>query len=288
MTTATSRRPAGPPTATATRQWLSEISREVVHRPTTGVAYGPPGVGKTSLFAHTKNVVVMTDAQEQGIHTLKACGVVPQDVPVLPPCREWSDVLGQLDALATGEHSHKMLLLDAMGGFERLCHNEVCQREFRGEWGDRGFGSYQKGFEIALADWRHFLIALDKLRDERGMSVMLLGHSKVKPYKNPSGPDYDRYMVDVHEKTWAMTCRWAELVLFLNFEVSFYKGDETKQKAKASGGQFRIAYTENDAAYEAKNRHNLPPEIPLGNEGPAKAWEALSTALKQGRKAVAA
>ena len=280
---ASSSRPTRSATPAANRQWLSEISRDIQYRPSTGVWYGPPGVGKTSLGAQPPGVVVMTDAQEQGIHTLKACGIVSKDIPVLPPCREWADVMGQLEALL-GEHDRKLLLLDALGGFERLCHNEVCRREFNGEWGDRGFGSYQKGFEIALADWRHFLIALDKLRDERQMGVILLGHSKVKPYKNPSGPDYDRYMVDVHEKTWAMTCKWAEMVLFINFEVQFAKGDATKQKAKATGGQFRIAYTENDAAYEAKNRHNLPPEIMLGNEGPAKAWEALSNALKQGRK----
>jgi hypothetical protein len=228
----------------------------------------------------------LTDDTEQGIHTLKDRGIVRADIPVLPPAREFGDVLGMLEALTTESHDHKAVAIDAMGGIERLCHNEVCRREFRGEWGDKGFASYQKGPDVSLADWRHLLIALDKLRDERGMTVVILGHSKVKPFKNPAGPDYDRYIVDVHEKTWAMTCKWAEMVLFINFEVSFAKGDENKQKAKATGGQFRIAYTENDAAYEAKNRHNLPAEIPLGNEGPAKAWEALSTALKQGRKAV--
>lgn len=233
-------------------------------------------------------VVFLTDAQEQGINTLKDRGIVSPNVPVLPPAREWGDVMGMLDALATGDHDHKVLALDAMGGLERLCHNEVCRREFSNEWGDRGFGSYQKGFEVSLSDWRHFINALDRLRDERQIGVIIVGHSKVKPFKNPAGPDYDRFIVDVHEKTWAMTCKWAEMVLFINYEIQFAKGDQSKQKAKATGGQFRVAYTENDAAYEAKNRHNLPPEIALGNGGPAKAWEALSNALKQGRTAVKA
>lgn len=275
----------GSATSAAQRQWLAEISRETRHRPTAALWYGPPGCGKTSLAAQVPGVVFLTDNMEQGIQTLKERGIVSSEIPVLPPARSWEDVLGMLEALATGEHQHKALAIDAMGGMERLCWEEVCRRDYKNDWGKTGFVNYQNGPDTALADWRHFINALERLRDEREMTVIVLGHSKVKPFKNPAGPDYDRYIVDVHEKTWAMTCKWAEMVLFINFEITFAKGDETKQKAKALGGQFRIAYTENDAAYEAKNRHNLPPEISLGNEGPAKAWAALSNAMKNGRAA---
>jgi hypothetical protein len=283
MTTATSRRPAGPATSAASRQWLAEITKETRTRPTAAIWFGPPGSGKTSLAAQVPGVVFLTDNMEQGIHTLKERGLVSPGIPVLPPAREWGDVMGMLDALATGEHSHKALALDAMGGLERLCHEEVCRRDHAGDWGKKGFVNYQAGYDTALADWRHFINSLERLRDERNMTIILLGHSKVKPFKNPAGPDYDRYIVDVHEKTWAMTCKWAEMVLFINFEVAFAKGDESKAKAKASGGQVRIAYTENNAAYEAKNRHNLPGEIVLGNEGPKAAWEALTKAIKAGK-----
>ena len=179
----------------------------------------------------------LTDNMEQGIHTLKERGIVSPDIPVLPPAREWGDVMGMLDALATGDHNYKALALDAMGGLERLCHEEVCRRDHAGDWGKKGFVNYQAGYDTALADWRHFINALERLRDERNMTVILIGHSKVKPFKNPAGPDYDRYIVDVHEKTWAMTCKWAEMVLFINYEVAFAKGDESKTKAKASGGR---------------------------------------------------
>lgn len=259
------------------------MSRETKNRPTAALWYGPPGCGKTSLAAQVPGVVFLTDNTEQGIHTLKERGLVAKDIPVLPPAHDWSDVLGMVDALATGEHNYKALAIDAMGGIERLMHEAVCRRDFQGKWGNDGFASYQKGPEVSLADWRHFINALERLRDERGMTVIVLGHSKVKPFKNPSGPDYDRYIVDVHEKTWAMTCKWAEMVLFINFEVAFAKEDQGKAKAKASGGQVRIAYTENDAAYEAKNRHGLPAEIVLGNEGSAKAWAALTAALRTGK-----
>jgi hypothetical protein len=248
------------------------------------ITYGVPGVGKTSLVAHIPGVVFLCDHTEQRIHNLKEQGAVP-DVPVLPPASSWPDVIGVLDSLRREPHDFKCLALDALGGFERLCHEEVCRREFNEEWGKNGFTSYQAGYDVALADIRQFINALDALRDERRMSICIIGHSRVSPFKNPEGPDYDRYNVDVHHKTWGLLHKWADMVLFINYEVAFGKNEETKTKAKAKGGQNRVLYTEHHAAFDAKNCHNLPAEIDLGKESAAQAWDALSTALKNGRKA---
>lgn len=246
------------------------------------IVYGVPGIGKTSIAAAIPGVVFMTDAAEQGIQTLKEAGLVPAELPVLPPATSWADTLGMLDSLRTGEHQYKVLALDTLGGFERLCHEEVCRRDYSGEWGERGFASYQRGYETSLADWRLFINALDALRDERGMSIVLLGHAKISPFKNPSGPDFDRYNVDVHHKTWALTHKWADIVLFANYELNFNKREENEKKAKAKGGKVRILYTEHEAAFDAKNRSNLPAEIEMGGSG-LEAWHNFVTAMKAGR-----
>lgn len=246
------------------------------------ILYGVPGIGKSSFAAAVPGVAFMTDATERGIETLKDSGLVPADVPVLPPAASWSNTLDILDSLRTGEHQFKALAIDAMGGFERLCHEEVCRREYNGEWGDNGFGSYSKGYDTSLADWRLFINALDALRDERSMSILLLGHAKVSTFKNPSGPDFDRYNVDVHSKTWALTHKWADIVLFANYELNFSGKEQTKQKAKAKGGKVRMLYTEHEAAFDAKNRHSLPAEIEMGNSG-SEAWSNFVNAMKTGR-----
>lgn len=247
------------------------------------ILYGVPGWGKTSLAAHIPGVVFLCDQQEQGIHNLKDAGLVPDGVPVLPPATCWADVLGILESLRSDEHQFKALALDAMGGFERLCHEEVCRRDFSGDWGKGGFTSYQQGYDVSVSDWRAFINALDRLRDERSMSIIMLAHAKVSPFKNPEGPDYDRYNVDVHHKTWSITHKWADMVLFGNFEVAFSKSDESKSKAKAKGGQNRVIYTEHHAAFDAKNRHNLPAEIDAGSTGAKSAWESLSKCIREGR-----
>src|SRR6202158_1360538 len=254
------------PTASS-RDWLETISTKAKPRPSTVVLYGVPGVGKTSVAAAIPNVVFLTDPQEDGIGQLKDAGLVRADIPVFDPPTKWPDVFGILESLATNDHGYKCLAIDALGGFERLCHAEVCRREFNGEWGERGFASFQKGFEVSLAEWILLIHAIDRLRDERKMAIMLLGHARVAPFQNPEGPDYDRYSVDIHRKTWSLTHKWADMVLFANYDVAFGKGDDTKKKAKAKGGKSRTLYTEYTAAFDAKNRHNLPEEIDMGSSG---------------------
>lgn len=245
------------------------------------VAYGPPGVGKTEMAAQMPGCIFLCDDKEDGINTLKASGRgVRADIPVLPAVRKWSDLLEILDQLATADHPHKGLVIDTIGGMERLCHEFVCQREYSGEWGEKGFGSYQRGFEVSLGEWRVFLNALDRLRDERQMSILLLAHSKVAPFKNPAGPDFDRYSVDLHHKTWATTHKWADVVLFMNFEVVAAKEGS---RMKGRGGQRRVIYTEYDAAYEAKNRFGLPSEIDMGNCG-SDAWANFTSAIKTAKE----
>lgn len=285
MSTATRAiRPTGSASPTQARTgFLAGVSREVKKRPSAVILFGPPGVGKTETAASMPGVVFLIDPQEDGINRLKESGSVPATIPVLPQPQNFPDVLATLEELRTAEHDFRSIAVDALGGIERLCHEEVCRRDFNGEWGDRGFGSYAKGYDVALTDWRLFLGALDRLRDERNMGIMLLGHSRIAPFKNPEGPDFDRYSVDVHHKTWSLTHKWADMVLFSNYEIAFAARDEAKPKAKARGGQVRMMYTEYHAAYDAKNRHNLAPEIPMGSSG-REAWANLCAAILAGRK----
>lgn len=241
-----------------------------------------PGIGKTTLAAYAPDVVFMNDNQEDGITTLKQQGLVPA-VPQFPACHSLADILSQLDWLATAEHNHKTLVFDTVGGLERLIHDEVCRREYNGEWGDKGFNSYKAGYEVSLTDVRVVINAFNKIRDDRGMRVILLGHARVSPFKNPEGPDYDRYTPDCHPKTWSLLHKWADMVLFMNYVtvVQQAKSDPLK-KGKAIGGHQRMMYTEHHASYDAKNRHNLVGEIDMGESG-ADAWANLVEAIKAGK-----
>jgi len=219
---------------------------------------------------------------EDGIQTLKAAKLVKSDIPVFPELTHWDDVQDVVRTLTEKDHPYKTLVLDTAGGFERLCHEQVCWEHYKGDWGEKGFQGYQRGFETALASWREFLNSLDRLRDAKNMSVLLLDHSTVAQFKNPADDDYDRFTPCLHRKTWALTSRWTDLILFCNYYVEVEK-ERKGDRPKGKGGKSRMMHTEFDAAFEAKNRHNLPAEIDMGNSG-AEAFANLMAAIKEGRK----
>jgi len=263
------------------RNFLAEISTKIETRPQVIVFYGPPGLGKTSLGAAIPDAGFLIDDKELGIKTLKATGQASATIPVLPPVSEWSDVLECLRQIEAGVESlgWKTLVIDTIGGLERLCHAHVCRTKFGGDWGEKGFAGFGKGFEVALPEWRTLLELLERIRD-RGVQIVALTHAIVKPFKNPLGEDFDRYTPDLHHKTWNLTHRWADLVAFGNYHVEV---DSSGSRAKGKGGIARFFHCEHSAAYEAKNRHGIRRLVPMGSSG-AEAWKNLTEAIGKGSK----
>jgi hypothetical protein len=191
--------------------------------------------------------------------------------------QSWAGLLALLDALEAA-CPYGTLVFDALNGFERLCHEHVCDNEFRGDWGEKGFTAYQRGYDIAVADWLGLLARLDRLRGAAGCRVLLLGHSKVETFKNPGGADYDRWVCDVHRKTWAATHKWADAVLFGKFftvvETQRAGGPEALKRGKGIGGTERIVYTQQRDAWDAKNRYGMPEAIDVPADASA-IWNTL-------------
>jgi hypothetical protein len=240
------------------------------------------GWGKTSFGAQAPKPIFIQTGGETGLETLIDAGRLPE-VPHFPAVQTWEELLGVIETLTVEDHPFRTAVIDTMNGGEALCHQFICTRDFGGQWGNTGFGSYSKGYEVALPEWTRLLNALDRLRIERKMTILLLTHTKVKSFKNPEGPDYDRYQPDVHEKTWGLSHKWADCVLFGNFEVTVAVDKAEAKRGKGTGGKFRLMYTERSAAYDAKNRLGLLTEIEMGNSAP-EAWTNFMAAIKAGRE----
>jgi hypothetical protein len=267
---------------TIKRPSISEITGKGSGLPNRYILHAVEGWGKTSFGAHTPKPIFIQTGGETGLETLIDAGRLPE-VPHFPAVPTWEELLGAIETLTVEEHPFRTAVIDTMNGAEMLCHKFICDRDFDGEWGNKGFGSYNKGYEVALPEWTLFLNALDRLRIERKMTVIALTHTKVKPFRNPEGADYDRYQPDVHEKTWGLSHKWADCVLFGNFDVTVQTDKADSKRGKGAGGKFRMMYTERSAAYDAKNRLGLASEIEMGNSA-AEAWAAFMTAVKAGRE----
>ena len=264
----------GPPLA------LADIRVGGSGLPSRGVVHGTEGTGKTSFGCAAPKPVFLMTKGETGLETLIDNGQVAE-TPHFPEVKTWEELLGAVKLLTVEPHDYRTLVVDTLNGAERLCHEHVCARDFDGRWGKDGFTAYMVGYETSVAEWRRFLAALDRLRAERRMMILTLCHTKVAPYKNPEGPDYDRFTPELHPKTWGLTHKWADYVLFLHF-ASHVEAARNQTKGKGRGGRRRVLYTMRTAAYDAKNRHGLPDEIDSGDSA-ADLWNNFAAAMKAAR-----
>jgi hypothetical protein len=263
------------------RPTLADVTKSGSGLPNRCILHGVEGVGKTSFGCCAPRPIFLMTQGETGLLTLIDAGRAPE-TPHFPECKSWQELLAAIEVLTLESHDFRTLVLDTLNGAERLCHEYVCRRDFDGRWGRDGFTSYMAGYEVALGDWRAFLDALDHLRSHRRMSILLLGHTRISAFRNPEGPDYDRFALDLHHKTWSLTHKWADLVLFANF-VAHIDAKKSDAKGKAKGGSRRVIFTTRTAAWDAKNRHGLPEQIDAGGSA-VEAWTTFAAALQASKQ----
>lgn len=276
-------RPAPPPPPTSGWQSAPGAPLEIITGASQGVSdrivlTAIQGWGKTTMAANSPQPLILMAQGETGYETLLAHNLVPE----VPRARvaSWPQLLSTLDILiALKDFPYKTIVFDALGGFERLCHQEVCERDLDGDWGEKGFTGFQRGYKMASNDWIQFLQRLDTLRDTHSPDILILSHCKVETFKNPLGTDYDRYISNVNKVTWDLTNEWVDVVLFCNFYSVVDARGKRPTKGKGIGGKTRVIYTEHRDAYDAKNRHNLPEEIQIPNDRD-QAWATLAHHLK--------
>lgn len=256
------------------------ISRAGSGLPSRIIFHGVEGIGKTSLFANAPSPLFLMTGGETGLLTLIDNGLI-SETDHFDPVATWQDLCAAINWLIVEPRGNKTLIIDTMNGAEWLCFDHTTKMRCDG---DRDkFLAYGRGVEQSLPFWQDFLALLDRLREVRRMMIVLLCHTKIKTFKNPEGDDYDRYMPDMHEKTWGLAAKWADVVLFGNHET-FAKKTQGASKAKGFSGGRRLLYTTRSAAYDAKNRLGLPKEIDMGATG-FEAWGNFSSAVRAAKQA---
>lgn len=252
------RRQAAPPREN--RMTLNSIRTGTRIAPDRILLVGVEGIGKSTFGACAPSPIFL--AAEDGIRHL--------DVASFPEPKSYGDARDAVNTLATTNHPYKTLVIDTLDWLEPLIVEAVCQRN---GWDGPEAPGYGKGWTAITAEWRTFLMALDRLREAKGMEIILLAHSTLRTVTNPSGPDYSRYEGKLNKGALALVKEWTDVNLFAIHEetVAKIKG-EMKSKVTTSGR--RVIHTERGAAWDAKNRHNLPPTIALDYAEYAAARDA--------------
>lgn len=245
---------------------LSSITQGVVKRPDRILIYGVGGIGKTTFLSEAPGVVFI-DTQD---------GTKNLAVARYPKPETWLDVLDALDEELNGQHEHKTLAIDLLDDIEHLIWAHICRRD--GQENVEAYG-YGAGYKVALNEWRLMLSKLEQLRSKRGMQIAFGAHSFVETFKNPEGPDYDRYGLQLQKLASGLLRGWCDIVLFARQQVST-STDKRKRTRGVSNGS-RVIHSVETAAYYAKNRDGLPDVLSLDWAEFAAAREAGAPATPE-------
>ena len=214
--------------------------------------FGTAGVGKSRWASQAPSPVFLQT--EEGLGEI--------DCAKFPLAESYEECLQALSQLYTSEHSYGTLVVDTLDWLERLIWADLCQKREIDNIEEVGYG---KGYAFALDHWRDFLTGLSALRDTRGMTIVLLAHAKIERFENPETDTYDRYVPRLHKLASGLVQEWCDEVLFASYKVHTKVNDEGfgRKKAKGIGTGERIIRTTERPAHVAKNRLNLPDELPL-------------------------
>jgi hypothetical protein len=266
---------------------LSRVSSRSPTLPDRVVFYADAKWGKTSFTAMMPDPIFLTTRGEDGLQTLIASGRLPETPHFTDLACQWDDVLGAIDELIQLDHKHRTFILDTTNGAEQLGHEYVCQEDFDGLWGEKGFDAFGRGEKTATKRlWLPLLARLDRLRELRRMRIILCCHTVIRPFTPPDGPAYDRVEPALSRSAWAATSKWCDMTLYgaWHVETEAIRKEKGKTvKTRASGGKIRVLHTERSATFDAGNRHGLPALIKLPN-GPDMAFEAFRNSFPRARE----
>lgn len=238
-----------------------------VAKPRKIVLYGVAGIGKNTWAAGAPNpLFIQTEEGSEDIGVAR-----------LPMRRTLTELQKDIRDVLLEDHKYMTLVVDTADGIETLIHSSVATGKGEETIADISYG---RGYNAALVDLQKILFMLDKIRDVRGMTVIMLAHAKIARFEDPANEAYDRYSLQMHYKAAAEVMGWADEVLFANYKTFVRKTEQGfRERNVAVGTGERFIFTQERPSYYAKNRLDLPPELPMPREG---GWDVFAQYLRVG------
>lgn len=231
-----------------------QIVKGKQQKPRRVLLYGQEGVGK-STWASTAPRPLFLNFED---------GLGDLDVESSPRLTTYAETLNSLGWLYQAEHQYQSVVFDTVDWFEKLVHDQVCHNAnvTNIEKVDGGFG---KGYVAASLLWQDFLTKLESLIATRKLNVILLGHCTRVKVSEPDRETYEKYSPDLHKGAASILREWCDEVFFASFRTFTREADEGFKKTRqiAVGGEERYIRTTHSAGVHAKNRLNLPAELPM-------------------------
>ncbi len=223
---------------------LDTIQKGKRQLPPRILVYGPGGIGLSTLAAVAATpIFIAADDIE--------------DCDLFPTCKSFAEIMSCLKSLKNEKHEYRTLVVDTLDWVEKLFLSEIrkLQETDAVVKSDGGFGQND---DLALFYWRQMAEALNPLREEKEMTVVLLAREK------PDSQECTKSFppLNLRKPAAALWCGWCDAVLRATFE-SAISGPENDA---------RILHRDSVTQCNIKNRYNIPEVLPF-------RWSSLAACL---------
>jgi hypothetical protein len=233
---------------------LASVQRVQTSEPPIITVYGETGLGKTSLAASFPDPIFVQIAPERA----------PADIEIATfgYIESYPDFMDALRAVAEEEHEYRTLVIDSLNALEKIVWAEAC---VRGQWKSIEDPGYGKGYIKADEVWSEVMQYVNWIRDNLGMSIVMLGLSDTETHEEPGVAPYKRYDLRLHKRARSLIFQTSDAVLFMNTKVVLEEKDVGfgRKSSHATGGNTRWLYTDAKPVHAAKNRFGMPQSIML-------------------------
>lgn len=216
------------------------------------VMYGAEGIGKSTLASQCPDALFI-DTEGSTTH---------MDVKRFEAPSSWQVLLEQVQYVIDNPNVCKTLVIDTADWAEQLEINELCRKNGWASIETPGFG---KGYQYSAEEFGKLLNKLTEVVN-KGVNVVITAHASLRKVELPEELGaYDHWEMKTSKKVVPMIKEWADVVLFLNYQVNVVNVDgqgQLKGKNKAQGGR-RTIHTTHTPFWDAKNRFGMPEELPL-------------------------
>lgn len=239
---------------------LSEIRSKTKLKPPRITIHGTAGIGKTSFAASMNKTIFILS--EDGMGKIQC--------DHFPVAKDFDTFMENMNSLLTESHEFATVAVDSLDWLEPLIWEKVCDKHGKKSISEFSYGT---GYVEALKHWREYIDVLNRLRDEKKMTVVQIAHTQIKRFESPEVEAYDRFELKLHKKAGDLILEHSDCCFFANYKLGTVKvkGKGGQTTSKTVQGD-RVLYTQERPAFVAKNRYALPEEMPFD-------WKEIRSAI---------
>lgn len=227
--------------------------------------YGPPKMGKTTLASEFPGAIFLqVEDGTPGGNELNSFGKLDS----------FAEVMQALGSLYTETHEFKTIVIDSLDKLEPMVWAALCAEK---KWESIETPGYGKGYTEADNLWRDLVSGLNALRTDLGMTIIVICHSEIERFDDPSTASYSQYQLRLHKRARAIFSDEVDAILLVKQDVAIKQEEQGFNKTRAvAEGINRFIFCEARPAFLAGNRYGLPAKIRFDK---GKGYAALAPFL---------